>query len=326
MLRRLARLWTKRPEFGVIFVAIVLVILFASSTGGVWLNAYNLTEVFRITSILALLALGEAFVISTGEIDISVGSIFGISGLTYIALAPSISPLPAIALALVAATLIGVMNGAIVAYLRIPSLVVTLGSLFMFRGLAIAATEKTFSFSVNRAMRENPIYRFFGGGEVFGVNNAIVWAIIAVIILQFIFFFTPIGNRILAVGGNATSAASRGVRVNRIKLGVFVTCAFFAGLAGVLEASDLGFVDGSFGRLMELQAIAVVVLGGTALLGGRTSIIGTLFGAFILSAVQSYLIIQGIQPQWFTLILGAIIVLVSLFDRLVQSSLLRFSR
>jgi ribose transport system permease protein len=326
MFQRLARIWLKLPEIGVIFVAIVLVIVFNSSTEGVWLSPLNIREVLRVTSILAILALGEMLVITTSEIDISVGSIFGITGILYLALVPTIGPLPAIAIAMIAALIIGLINGSIVAYMEMPSLVVTLGSLFVFRGLAYAATETTFFYSITSDLRENPIVRFFGGGEVLDYNNAVVWVIAAVIVVQYLFFLTPVGNRILAVGGDAISAQSRGVRVNRVKLGVFIASGFFASLAGILEASNLGYVDGSFGRLMELQAIAVVVLGGTALLGGRASVIGTLFGAFILSAIQSYLVIQGIQPQWFTLILGVIIVLVALFDRFTHYSLVRFSQ
>lgn len=328
MFQRLARIWVKRPEIGVIFVALVLVVAFSSSTEGVWLNLLNRREVLRVTAILAILGIGEMFVISTGQIDISVGSIFGIAGILYIGLTPSVGPLPAVAVAIIAAVIIGSINGLIVAYLQIAPLVVTLGSLFVFRGIVIAVSnsQAAFSFSITRDIRENPIVRFFGGGEVLDYNNAIVWVIIAVIIVQYIYFLTPIGNQILAVGGDATSAQSRGVRVKRVKLGVFIASGFFAGLAGILEGSSLGYVDGAFGRLMELQAIAVVVLGGTALLGGRASVIGTLFGAFILSAIQSYLVIQGIQPQWFTLILGAIIVLVALFDRFMNTSLVRFSK
>jgi simple sugar transport system permease protein/ribose transport system permease protein len=327
MIQRLARIWLKHPEVGVIFVSIVLVVAFSSSTEGVWLNPLNTREVLRITAILAILGIGEVFVVSTGQIDISVGSMFGIAGILYIGLTPEIGPLPAIAIAIIAAMLIGCMNGLIVAYLEIPPLVVTLGSLFIFRGIVIAVSnaQAAFSFSITRDIRENPIVRLFGGGEVLDYNNAIVWVIIVVIIVQYIFFLTPLGNRILAVGGDVPSALSRGVHVNRIKLGVFIASGFFAGLAGILEGSKLGYADGAFGRLMELQAIAVVVLGGTALLGGRASVIGTLFGAFILSAIQSYLVIQGIQPQWFTLILGAIIVLVALFDRVTRDSLVRFS-
>jgi simple sugar transport system permease protein/ribose transport system permease protein len=164
-------------------------------------------------------------------------------------------------------------------------------------------------------MRANPIYRIFGSSSVLDYNNALVWALVVFAILQYVLFWTPIGNWLLAVGGSADSAHSRGVNVMRTKWSAFIACALLAGLAGILEAGDLGYADGTLGRQRELQAIAAVVLGGTALLGGRTSLVGTLLGAFILSGIQSYLVIKGINPQWFILLLGMIVVLVSLADR-----------
>jgi simple sugar transport system permease protein/ribose transport system permease protein len=108
--------------------------------------------------------------------------------------------------------------------------------------------------------------------------------------------------------------------------GAYIACAFFAGLAAILEASNLGYVDGSFGRQRELQAIAAAVLGGCALTGGRSSIIGTFLGAFILSGVQSYLVIKSIQPQSFILLLGMIVVLVSLAERALTQFLTRLAK
>lgn len=108
--------------------------------------------------------------------------------------------------------------------------------------------------------------------------------------------------------------------------GVYIACGFLAGLAGVLEASDLGFVDGTFGRQRELQAIAAAVLGGCALAGGRSSIVGTFLGAFILSGIQSYLVIKSIPPQWFVVLLGLIVVLVSLGDRALTHLLTRLAQ
>jgi simple sugar transport system permease protein/ribose transport system permease protein len=272
-------------------------------------------EVLRVTSILAIMAFGEALVITTGEIDISIGSIFGIVGIIYIASGAYIGAPLAILIGLVAAAAIGAVNGFIVAYFRISSLVVTLGSLFVFRGLAYAATQKTPNYTANEVMKANSVYRFFGDSEVFGYNNALVWALVVLLLLQYILFWTPIGNRLLAVGGNAESAHSRGVNVMVTKWGAYIACAFLAGLAGILQASDLGYVDGGFGRQRELQAIAAAVLGGCALVGGRTSLLGTLLGAFILSGILSYLVIKSIDPQWFILLLGLIVVLVSLADR-----------
>ncbi|MBI1877761.1 MAG: ABC transporter permease [Chloroflexi bacterium] len=312
---QMARILRKRTEFGAAVVTLLLILGFTSTSEGVWLSDANMREVLRVTALLAIMAFGEALVITTGEIDISIGSIFGIVGIIYIALGPHVGAPQAILIALVAAVAIGVVNGFIVAYFRISSLVVTLGSLFVFRGLAYAATQTSPNYTADEAMKANPVYRFFGNSDVFGYNNALVWAFVALLFLQYILFLTPMGNRLLAVGGNAESAHSRGVNILYTRWGAFIACAFFAGLAGILQASNLGYVDGGFGRQRELQAIAAAVLGGCALAGGRTSLVGTLLGAFILSGIQSYLVIKSIDPQWFILLLGLIVVLVSLADR-----------
>ncbi len=305
----------KRTEVAVAAITLLLILIFTMTSEGVWLSEANMREVLRVTAILAIIAFGEALVITTGEIDISVGSTFGIVGIIYIAIGPSIGAPLAILIGLGAALIIGCVNGFIVAYYRISSLVVTLGSLFVFRGLALAATQTTSHYNAGEVMRANPVYQFFGSASVFGYNNALVWAFVVLLFLQYVLFWTPIGNWLLAVGGNAESAHSRGVNVMRIKWGAYIACAFLAGLAGILAASDLGYADGSLGRQRELQAIAAAVLGGCAFSGGRTSLVGTLLGAFILSGIQSYLVIKSIEPQWFILLLGLIVVLVSLADR-----------
>lgn len=309
------RILHKRIEVGVAVITLLLIVGFTATSQGVWLSEANMREVLRVTSILAMIAFGEALVITTGEIDISVGSIFGIVGIIYIAIGPYIGAPLAILIALAVAVIIGSINGFIVAHFRISSLVVTLGSFFMFRGLALAATQTISHYNAGEVMRANPVYRFFGSSSVLGYNNALVWAIVALLFLQYVLFWTPVGNWLLAVGGNAESAHSRGVNVMRTKWGAYIACAFLAGLAGILEAGDLGYADGSLGRQRELQAIAAAVLGGCALTGGRTSLVGTFLGAFILSGIQSYLVIKSIEPQWFILLLGLIVVLVSLADR-----------
>ncbi|MHB8627377.1 MAG: ABC transporter permease [Aggregatilineales bacterium] len=309
------RILRKRTEVGAAVVTIVLILGFTASTDGVWLSNANMHEVLRLTSVLAIMAFGEALVITTGEIDISVGSIFGIVGIIYIALGPQVGAPLAIVIALLVAVVIGVMNGFVVAYFRISSLVVTLGSLFIFRGLALALTQSPSYYSADSVMKDNPVFQFFGASDVLGYNNALVWAIVVLFFVHYVLFWTPIGNRLLAVGGNAQSAHSRGVSVVYTKWGAYIACAFFAGLAAILEASNLGYADGSFGRQRELQAIAAAVLGGCALAGGRSSMIGAFLGAFILSGIESYLVTKAINPQWFILLLGLIVVLVSLADR-----------
>jgi ribose/xylose/arabinose/galactoside ABC-type transport system permease subunit len=326
MRRRVIRFLRKGIEVGAAAVTILIIVGFTQASNGVWLSLANMQEVLRVTSVLAVMAFGEALVITVGEIDISIGSIFGIVGLTYLGLAPQIGVPAAIVIALLLAVAIGAMNGFIIAYFRLPSLIVTLGSLFLFRGLIYAILEKASSFSTNDALRANAIYRLFGDTNSLGIHIAVSWALGLLLFLSYLLFLTPAGNRLLAVGGNAESARSRGVNIFYTKWSAFVACAFLAGLAGILEASNLGFVDGSFGRQRELQAIAAAVLGGCATSGGRSSILGTCLGAFILSGIQSFLVIKAIQPQWFTLLLGLIVVLVSLADRGVARLVTRLAK
>ncbi len=326
MLRQMIRILRKRAEVGAAVVTILLVVGFYATTGGLWLSSAIMREVLRVTSILAIMAFGEALVITTGQIDISVGSIFGVAGILYLALGSHVGVPLAILIALAAAVAIGIVNGFIVAYFRISPLVVTLGSLFVFRGLVVAATQSPTYYASDEAMRASPVYRFFGSSDVFGYNNAVVWAIVTLLVLHYVLFWTPIGNWLLAVGDDAESARSRGVNVLYTKWSAYIACGFLAGLAGILEASDLRYADGSFGRQRELQAIAAAVLGGCALAGGRSSIVGTFLGAFILSGIQSYLVIKSIQPQWFILLLGLIVVLVSLADRALMYGLTRLAQ
>ncbi len=317
--RRLAR---RHGEIGIILITLVLAAVFASTSADKWANPLNFEAMAQQTATLALMALGVALVIGTGEIDISVGSIFGFCALIYLAEVPTIGPVPAAFLAIVAGALIGALNGFLVTQFGVPSLIVTLSTLMIFRGLAIALTEG-FSFSVPYKSRREVFYHAFGGGNFFGLNTAFWWLVLALIVLTIFVYGTPGGNRLLAVGGSAASAHSRGVRVNGIKLAAFILSGVLAAFAGVLEAGKLGFADGGMGRLMELQAIAACVLGGCALVGGRISLIGTIVGAFALSSIQSYLVVNAIRPQWFILLLGLIVVTAALSDRALRDWALR---
>lgn len=300
-----------RPEAGAIIIAVLMAVLFAITSSGNWLNAGNLQSILQVTSILAIMAFGQMFVVTVGEIDISVGSVFGVSALVYIWVSGVYGMPMAIAAALLVSMVIGLINGVLVNVYNIPSLIATLGTLFAFRGAAYAMTDVA-TFAVSYDIRESSAFAFMGGDYIFGLNGSVWWSFILLIVLTVVLFLTRFGNHLLAVGGQESSALSRGIRTKKLKIKAFVICSMLAGFAGVLEANHIGFADGSFGRLMELEAVAATVLGGCLLLGGRSSVIGTFFGAFILSSIQSYLVVMGIQPQWFMLLLGAIVVLASL--------------
>jgi simple sugar transport system permease protein/ribose transport system permease protein len=295
-------------------MVVLISLAFAVITQGSWLSVGNMQSLSQVTAVLAVIAFGEAIVIATGEIDISVGSVSGIGALAFLGLAPVVGSGLALLGALACGILIGAMNGVFVALLGLPSLLVTLGTLFLFQGIGYAVTSG-FSFAATDSVRQQWIYNAVGNSGVAGVNAGVIWALVVLVVLQLVVFETPVGNRILAVGGDAASSFSRGVNVTKIKFGVFVVSGLLAAFAGVLDAAFIGYADGSFGATMELSAIAAAVLGGCHLTGGRISLIGTLFGAFVLRGIQSFLILLGVQPQWYILVVGLIVVLASLADR-----------
>ncbi|MGV1834732.1 ABC transporter permease [Rhizobium rhizogenes] len=304
----------RHTELGIFLIGLVLVVIFSATSDGNWANLYNIGTILQVTATLGLMSLGVALVIGTGEIDISVGSTFGMGALAYLWLAARVDPSVAVMAAILVGSAIGLINGLLVTRTGTPSLIITLGTLMIFRGIAIALTEG-FSFSIPYAARKGWTYVVLGGGDFLNFNTAFYWLIVVLVVLWVMLKAMPFGNRLLAVGGSAESAHSRGVRVDRIKLSAFVLCGMLAAFGGALEAGKLGFADGSMGRLMELQAIASCVLGGCLLAGGRISLIGALMGAFVLSSIQSYLVVMGVQPQWFILILGMIVVLAAYGDR-----------
>lgn len=312
----------RHAEIGIFGIAVLLVFVFSATSEGRWANAYNIGTILQVTATLGLMSLGVALVIGTGEIDISVGSTFGIAAIVYLWLVLRVDPAFAALVAVSAGAAIGAFNGILVTRSGAPSLIITLGTLMIFRGLAIALTSG-FAFSVPYKERDGFSYYILGGDNLLGFNTGLIWLIATLIVLTVMLKYMPWGNRLLAVGGSAESAHSRGVRVNRSKFTAFMICGLLAGLGGVLEAGKLGSADGSMGRLMELQAIASCVLGGCLLAGGRISLIGTLMGAFVLSSIQSYLIVMGVRPQWFLLLLGVIVVVAALWDRSLRRWALR---
>ncbi len=321
--RNLALAFTRHPESGALIVAVALIVIFGATSGGVWLNAGNLQSILHATAILGVLAAGEALVICTGEIDISVGSILGMGAFVFLGTATSIGVVPAVVLAIAAGCAIGAFNGYISSFLGISSLITTLGTLFIFRGLAYMLSEG-WPFQIDIATRDSlTFYDAFGAGTIFGYQNSILWMLLLVAVLHVTMFYTPFGNRLLAIGGHKDSALSRGVRVRYTRFLAFVLAGACAAFAGVLSADRIGFADGTTGRLMELEAIASCVLGGCLLAGGRISVIGALAGAFILSSIQSYLVVMGVSPQFYLMVLAGLVIAALIGDNQFRAWTLR---
>ena len=209
--RRLVR---RHPETGTIALVFIISCLFVAITHGLWLSVGNLQSLLRLTAVLAIMSFGEATVIATGEIDISVGSTFGIGALSFLGLAPLTGSGIALFAALLSGILIGIINGFFVAVLGLSSLIVTLGTLFLFQGIAYAVTYG-FSFAATNSVRQQVVYHAVGSGNIGNLNIAVIWVAAVLILLQLLIFETPLGNRVLAVGGDPACKLFAGCTTSR---------------------------------------------------------------------------------------------------------------
>jgi erythritol transport system permease protein len=301
-----------------LIVLVVLVIVFGAVSPE-YLSQSNLILMTKHVSINAILAIGVTFVILTGGIDLSVGSIAGLSsmiagGLLFDGLGIAggklwFSAAMVILIGIVVGALIGAVNGVIITRFRVAPFIATLGMLYVARGFAqLRSNGGTFPDLAGSPERGNQGFGFIGAGSLLGVPIA-VWTMVLVAALAMVVTTrTPFGRQVFAVGGNERAAELAGIRTNRIKLAVYVISGACAGLAGLLLTSELGAAYPDTATTYELNAIAAAVLGGTALAGGRGSILGTIMGAFVIGFLSDGLVLVGVSPFWQSVVKGAVIV------------------
>ncbi|MCG7392069.1 ribose ABC transporter permease [Microvirga sp. ACRRW] len=295
---------------GMLPVLIILGIAFELMSGR-FLSVQNLSIVAQQASINIVLAAGMTFVILTGGIDLSVGSILAASAM--VAILGSQIPewgLLGIPAALLMGLALGFLNGALIAFMRLPPFIVTLGSLTAVRGLARLLGNDTTKFNP-----ELP-FAFIGNGYLFGVPWLVVIAFVVVLVSWFILRRTVLGVHIYAVGGNPDAARLTGIKVWAVLLFVYCASGFTSGLGGVMSAARLYAANGlQLGQSYELDAIAAVILGGTSFVGGIGSIWGTLIGALIIAVLSNGLILVGVSDIWQFIIKGLVIIGAVALDR-----------
>jgi ribose/xylose/arabinose/galactoside ABC-type transport system permease subunit len=267
----------------------------------------NLWNVLLQVSTVVLTAVGMTLVIATGGIDLSVGSLMAVAGAVAAVLLPH-GVFVAVVAALVVATLIGVLNGALIASLGVQPIVVTLATLIGGRGLAQVISNEGELVTIG-----DPAFATLGRGHLGPVPAPAIIALAAVVVAVFILRATPFGRYVLAVGGNPAAARLAGVPVRRTTITVYAASAFLAGVAGLIVASRLGASDAAkIGLNMELDAIAAVVVGGTALIGGRATIVGSVVGALIMQVIATSFNMLLVPYSW-SLALKAVIILVAVY-------------
>ncbi|AWM86361.1 ribose ABC transporter permease [Microvirga sp. 17 mud 1-3] len=307
--RRLA--WRSTVQaVGMLPVLIILGVVFELMSGR-FMSVQNLSIVAQQASINIVLAAGMTFVILTGGIDLSVGSILAAAAM--VAIIGSKVPdwgMLGIPAALLVGLVLGAINGALIAFMRLPPFIVTLGSLTAVRGLARLLGGDTTQFNPQLP------FAFIGNGNLFGIPWLVVIALVVVLVSWFILRRTVLGVHIYAVGGNPDAARLTGIKVWAVLLFVYSISGLASGLGGVMSAARLYAANGlQLGQSYELDAIAAVILGGTSFVGGIGSIWGTLIGALIIAILSNGLILVGVSDIWQFIIKGFVIIGAVALDR-----------
>jgi erythritol transport system permease protein len=301
-----------------ILVLVALLIVF-SALAPEFFTANNLSILTKHVAITALLAIGMTFVVLTGGIDLSVGSIAGLGGMVAgylltqgITVGGSIHYLPVaivIVITIGACLIVGLLNGWLVAHAGVAPFIATLGTLYIARGAALLVSNgKTFPNLGGVAARGNTGFPAFGQGFILHIPTP-VWMMAAIFVITWIVAVkTPFGRHVYAVGGNERAARLAGIRVPQVKLATYVFSAFCAALVGLIIAAQLEAAHPATGESFELNAIAGVGLGGTSLMGGRGSVTGSLIGAFVIGVLADGLVMLGVSEFWQMVIKGLVIV------------------
>jgi ribose transport system permease protein len=284
---------------------IVVFVAFAATLGDRgFLSSNNLLNIFRQAATISIIAVGVTFVISCAEIDLSVGSVAGLSSVCTAMAISHWGILAGIAAGLAVGLAVGAVNGTLVAMLKIPSFLVTLGMLGIAAGVAQWITD-----SAPQPILDDTYNLIFGGGNFGPIPGLLVWMAIFVALGAIVLAKTRFGRQVLATGGNRVAAEFSGVRTQRIKFQVMLLSAVVASVAGMLYAGRLESGRFQWGAGDELSAIAAVILGGTSLFGGYGTVIGTLFGSLMISLINNGLILAGLETSQQQVVRGAIIIL-----------------
>jgi len=298
-------------ELGIFFAFIIILAVLMILSPKAFARPANLINILKQASINGILAAGMMYVIISGGIDLSVGSIVALSGVIAASFAhpgeyPLIVP---ILLAVLAGSVVGLINGIGVAYGNIPPFIVTLGTMTIVRGVALIAARGQPVFNVTKEFEK------ISGGFIFGtIPNLVVYFVVITLILAFVLTRTVFGRRVYAIGGNETAAKVSGINVEKIKLLVYTLCGFLAGIAGLLLASRIISGNPTSGQSYELDAIAAVIIGGVSMSGGSGKWYGTVIGALMIAVISNGLDILNVSSHFQLIIKGLIIIVAVLVD------------
>ena len=295
-------------DLGTLFGLTIIVVVF-SWLSPVFLTAPNLINILQQSSINACIALGMTLVIVSGGIDLSVGPIAALAAVVAATLMVANVPIPlAIMAALGVGALCGLFNGMLVAYAGLQPFIVTLGGLSLYRALALIFTDGNPVFGIP------PEFRALTNGDLMGIPTPVIIVAVIALLCWIVLNKTPLGEYLMAVGGNEEAARIAGVPVARTKISAFVISGVLAAVAALILVGRLGAAEPTLGTLWELDAIAAAAIGGASLMGGKGSIAGTILGAIILGSLRNGLTLMNVQAFYQLLATGIIIIAAMLID------------
>ncbi|WP_417258019.1 ABC transporter permease [Celeribacter sp.] len=312
------------------FIALILVFVFFAANAPNFMSTANMVIMSKHVALNAILAIGMTFVIVSGGIDLSVGSIVGLCGMVagYLILygvdlgfgwSIQFNTLEICLLVILVGVAVGAINGFLITKLNVAPFIATLGTLYVARGAAMLSSDgRTFPNLNGNPEYGSDTFRWIGAGEIFGIPVSICILITVGLLAAYIATRTPLGRHIYAVGGNERAAGLSGIKVNQTKYFVYLFSGFCAALVGLIIASQLVAAHPATGDTFELNAIAAAVLGGTSMSGGRGRIGGTIIGACVIGVLSDGLVMMGVSSFWQTVIKGLVIIAAVVIDQAQQ--------
>ncbi len=293
-------------------IGLIVLFIIISSINRDFISATNIFNLLRQVSINALIAFGMTFVILTGGIDLSVGSVLALSGVLMAKFMVSgVPPFVAVILACIVGLILGSINGVVISYGKVAPFIATLATMTIYRGLTLVTSKG----NPITGLSDSTFFVMLGRGYIGGIPVPVIIMLVLFIILWVVLNKTPFGRKVYAIGGNERVSKIVGIKINKIKVAIYGLIGALSALAGAILTSRLNSAQPTAGTGYELDAIAAVVLGGTSLTGGKGRITGTLIGALIIGTLNNGLNLLGVSSFYQMVVKGIVILLAVLIDR-----------
>ena len=311
--------WLRAPEFSSLIILCVVIAAFGLGDSK-FLSPLNVSNMMAFLPELGIIAIGMTLLLTAGEFDLSVGAVFALAPVVVMLLAQNAGFAlgPALLVGLVICVAIGALNGILVTKVGISSFLATLSMLLIVRGAALYVTQ---GFPLKAWDQPGPLVTLLAGSFDWGpfrLYTSLWWYFGLTVLAIYLLDHAKLGNWISAIGSNRSAALARGVPADQVKIGLFVLTSVLAGLAGMISAFRISAASPVAGTGYELEVIAMVVVGGTALTGGRGTISGTLIGALMLRAIRNGIVLIGVPGLAYNIFVGAIILAMLVLHALLQ--------